>query len=148
MNIIYVSTLVDSCVGIDVISITGFATDFLAVGTFGSYTFLIIGGVLNRFNKDKDKKVEVKEQKGFLYIAIFTIIMMTIITSFFAYSIFVPSSTGVDTLYILRLVFAFLVISIFLAIIFFNINKDKKLTKEEIANKEEIKKEYFNVKQK
>ena len=63
MNIIFILTLSPNEVVNDVIPISGFASDIITVGAFGSYTIVIFGGVLNRFTN----KVEVKNKKDSLF---------------------------------------------------------------------------------
>ena len=142
MNIIFILTLSPNEVVNDVIPISDFASDIITVGAFGSYTIVIFGGVLNRFTN----KVEVKKQKGFLVYSIFTMIVMAIVTIYFAYKIFIPTN-GIDSMYILKLVFTFIFIISFIVAVVINIKKCETLTKEEIEYKEKMKEEYFFIEQ-
>ncbi len=150
MNIIFVVTLPSSSSTFNslgtvdnVIPISDFVSDLLTVGAFASYTIVIFGGIINRFTN----KVEVKKQKGFLFYAIFTAIIMSIVTGYFAYSILVPGQNGIDTTYILKLVFTLLFIVLFIGISLLLINKGDTLTKDELKKKDKIKNKYFYIEQ-
>ena len=126
----------------NVIPISDFASDLLTVGAFGSYSIVIFGGILNRFTN----KVEVKKQKGFLFFAIVTVTTMMIVTIYFAYSIFIPTQ-GINTTYILKIVFTFIFIISFVISVMLNIKRSETLTEDELEEKEKIKEEYFYINQ-
>ena len=147
MNFIFIyslpsSELINMDGSINVMPISDFASDLLTVGAFGSYTIVIFGGIMNRFTN----KVEVNKQKGFMFFASTTVIIMSIVTMFFAYSIFVPIN-GVDTKYILKLSFTMIFIISFIVTVFINMKRSKTLTEKELKLKTEMKEKYFYIEQ-
>ncbi len=122
--------------------IVGFMSNLLVIGAFTLYSTIMVGGIINRFTN----KVEVERNKMFLPAAIFAVILTSIITVYFAYVTFFPTSGTADSIPAAHWseIIIFGVFLIYSAtIVIYNILRTEKIDEKILEDKKEIIKEYM-----
>lgn len=114
--------------------IVGFMSNLMVISAFILYSVVIIGGIINRFTN----KVEVEKNKLFLPAAIFSVILVLIITSYFAFTIFFPSKDLIDSnkyAHWSEITILIIFIIYLTSIVIYNMFQTEKMTKEVIEEK-------------